>query len=84
MADRWVVDEDYPEGRLVAMTPEEEAQLERDRAAGVAILSAQEAAEAAEAARFEDLERARTELANGTIFASLSQGERDVLRLLLH
>lgn len=83
MAGRWVVDEDYPDGHLVAMTPEEQAQHERDQAAGAAAADAQAQADAAAAARAEDLRRARIELATGLIFASFSASERKVLDLLL-
>lgn len=83
MPDRWVLDEDYPEGHLVPMSPEEEAQLERDQAVGVAIVAERAKAEDAEASRLADLRRARIELAQGRIFSSFSDSERTVLDLLL-
>lgn len=83
MPHKWVVDLDYPEGHLVEMTPEEEAQLERDQAAGVALAAAQAAAEGIAAARITALRKARADLAAGRIFASLSARERTVISLLL-
>jgi hypothetical protein len=83
MSDRWVVDADYPAGRLVAMTPDEEAQLERDRKAGAVVASALAKSEAAAAARIAGLKKARADLAGGVIFASCSAKERSVLDMLL-
>lgn len=36
MSSRWVVETDYPEGHLVPMTPDEQAQLDADQAAALA------------------------------------------------
>lgn len=83
MADRWEVNEDYPEGHLVTMTDEEEEQLERDQSAGAAMADAQATLEAAAAARAADLRQARLELATGAIFSSFSTNERSVLDMLL-
>ena len=81
--DRWVVDQDYPEGHLVPMTRAEVDQLERDRAASSAASNAQAEAEEAVASRIADLRRARIELAQGRIFSAFSESERRVLDLLL-
>ena len=83
MADRWVVDEDYPDGRLVAMTPAEQAQRERDQKAGAAIAAAQAAIDANAAAMIAGRRKARKELANGVIFAFLSTSERHIIDMLL-
>lgn len=83
MPDRWVVSEDYPGGHLVPMTDDEEAQLERDQAAGAALAAERASIEDAEASRLADLRRARIELATGAIFSSFSDSERTVLDLLL-
>lgn len=83
MADKWVVDADYPHGHLVPMTPAEEAQLARDRKAGAAASDAQAAIEAEAASRTDGLRKARADLAAGVIFASLSAKEKSVIELLL-
>lgn len=83
MPNKWVLDDEYPSGHLVEMTPEEETQLERDQEAGAALAAAQAAAEGLAVARLDDLRKARSELAAGKIFASLSSRERSVLNLLL-
>lgn len=83
MYHSWVVDQDYPEGHLVEMTTEEQAQLERDRALHAATSAAQGMLEDAAAARVADLRKARTELADGVIFASLSTSEKRVIDTLL-
>lgn len=80
---KWVVDDEYPEGRLVEMTPEEQAQLERDQAAGAELAANQAAIDAAAAARIADLLEARVALASGTIFRNLSVRERRVLDMLI-
>lgn len=83
MPDRWVLDEDYPDGHLVPMTDDEEAQLERDQAIGAALAAEIAKVEDAEASRISDLRRARLELATGRIFSSFTDSERSVLDLLL-
>lgn len=83
MADRWVVNDEYPEGHLVPMTDDEQAQLERDQALGAALAAAQADAEAVDAARVGQLQKAREDLANGWIFGGLSPVERGVIDMLL-
>lgn len=90
MPDRWVMDEDYPNGHLVPMTLAEEAQHEASQAEGAAILEFeasrrvnQTAIRAAVASRIAILQSARVALSSGTIFAALSAGERTVIDLLL-
>jgi len=83
MPDRWVVDADYPSGHLVAMTPAEEKQLGRDQKAGAASAAAQTEIDKAGAARIAALRKARTELAAGAIFASLSASEKNIIDMLL-
>lgn len=83
MADRWVVDEDYPEGHLVPMTPEENAQLERDRVVAVAAVAAQAKIDESHEAVMSSLRKARTDLATGRIFGSLSAAEKNALGALL-
>lgn len=83
MPDRWVVNDEYPEGHVVPMTAEEEAQLERDQAVMTSLVAAQARAESEESARIADLRKARIELATGVIFSSFTPSERTVLDLLL-
>lgn len=83
MPDKWVVDQDYPDGHLVPMTEDEEAQLERDRDAGISLAKAALAEAFAEEERTRALLDARAEIASGSLFASLSPDERRVIDLLL-
>lgn len=90
MANRWVVEPDYPGGHLVPMTTTEEAQWAADQAAGTAANNAYEAAHAnalamgsALAGRMTSLRQARVALAGGSIFAALSVNERKVIDMLL-
>lgn len=83
MPDKWVVDSDYPTGHLVAMSVKEEKQLDRDQKAGAASVAAQAVIEAAIDARLAERRKARKELANGVIFASLSTSERHIIEMLL-
>ena len=90
MSDKWVVDADYPDGHLVPLTPEEEAQLDADQAAGVLQAKADsiQYANAAAvrdllAARMTKLRQARTALGNGNIFAALGVNEKAVIDGLL-
>lgn len=90
MSDRWVVDQDHPQGHLVPMTPAEQAQFDADQAAA-ATASASAATVAsnrgsiAQAAqtRLAQIRTARTALTNGTIFAAFSASEKAVIDGLL-
>jgi hypothetical protein len=46
MAGKWEVSPEFPEGHLVPLTPEEEAQAEADRVAGTVVGAAEEATKA--------------------------------------
>lgn len=90
MASKWVVDADHPEGHLVPMTAEEEAQLAADLAASAA--ADEEQAERDENAdtiragiqsRMVQIRQARTAIGNGNLFAGLSANERAVIDGLL-
>ena len=87
---RWVVDADHPGGHLVAMTAAEEAQAAADAAAGQAAAAAAVIVDANAAtivsaigSRLPKLRAARTALAGGTVFASLSVNEKAVIDGLL-
>lgn len=88
--DRWVIDKDHPEGHLVPMTPAEEAQAQADSAAGLAAANAASVLNGNHATiltavntRMAKLRTARTALAAGNIFASLSVNEKAVIDGLL-
>jgi len=90
MPDRWVIDAEFPQGHLVRMTPEEQAQYDRDQAEAAAAAAAAAVSEANAAAiignltsRMTQIRTARSALLGGTIFPSLSQAEKNVLDGLL-
>ena len=90
MADRWVLDQDYPNGHLVAMTPAEQAQYDADQVIGLAAddlqtstRANQSALVAALSSRMATLRQARAALAGGSIFASFSVNEKKVIDALL-
>lgn len=90
MSNRWVIDDEYPKGRLVPMTAAEQAQLDADQSVGLAARVADDAKDsnrasvvAAIGSRMATLRQARSALAGGSIFAGLSAKERGVIDLLL-
>lgn len=82
MADRWVINDDYPNGHLVPMTPAEEAQRNADQAVGAAAVEAAMQEAASLASRMDVLEQAQTDLASGAIFGWASTAERRALDAL--
>lgn len=90
MPSNWVVDKDYPGGHLVPMTPAEVAQYDADQTSGLSAAAVQETSRANLAAittalttRMATLRQARSALAGGAIFASLSVNEKKVMDALL-
>lgn len=90
MTDKWVVDAQHPQGHLVPMTAEEEAQHDADQAAGTAqATAAQQAAQTAATiadnlnTRMVKIRQARTALANGNLFAAMSANEKATIDGLL-
>lgn len=83
MSFRWVLDEDYPGGHLVEMTPAEETQLARDRATSALIAAAQADADASADQKLDALRKARADVASGKVFTSLSEREKKVMDLLI-
>lgn len=88
--NKWVVDPDHPDGRLVPMTPAEQTRYDSDQITGLAAAAAQEtirsnvsAITTALTSRMATLRQARTAIAGGSIFASLSVNERKVIDALL-
>jgi hypothetical protein len=68
---------------LVELTPAEQAQRDADEQAGAAAQAAQAELADRQAARARRLAEARAALEQGTLFRSLTQGEREIISLLL-
>lgn len=89
MSYRWVVDPEHPQGHLVEMTAEEEAQHALDEAEGAADAALETAENAVEATLRTRAGGARANLVaganaikNGTLFADRTVNERGYLELL--
>lgn len=92
MPDRWVLDEDFPEGHFVPLTSEEEAQRAQDEREGLARADADAVAEVNERAIRERLETALVTLGTPARWTALTavekvellrRSEAGLIRLLL-
>lgn len=86
----WELSPDYPGGRARPMSLVEQAQYDVDQVAGAAAAVVQQtsranqvALAAALAARMTSLRQARSAIAGGSLFASLSAAEKKVMDALL-
>lgn len=86
MRYRWVVDTDHPQGHLVEMTAEEEAQADADAAAEASSVAAQGVLNANNQTlrsqvetRLTQLRTARDAIAAGNLFQALAVNERNVI-----
>lgn len=78
MSDKWVVNQDYPQGHLVAMTAEEQAQYDADQIASASAESAQQVLDTNAATMREKVDQALANLeAAATNWSSLTVGQKD-------
>lgn len=76
MADKWVVNPEYPEGCAVALTADEEAQRAADDAEGLASAAAELAREANDRTIRDRLTAALDVLENPTTWPPRTQAEK--------